>query len=127
MAITLKSLAEISKMREAGRLVAEAYDVLAPHVVPGVTLRELDHVMEEYLTHRGAQGLYKNYRGSQRQNPPFPGVICASLNDEICHGLPDGRVLREGDIVGVDVGLKYHDLCGDACITYAVGKVSPEA
>jgi methionyl aminopeptidase len=127
MAITLKSAAEIAQMREAGRLVAEAYDLLAPAVRPGVTLRELDRIAEDFLRSRGAQGLYKGYKGSQGQNPPFPGVICASVNEEICHGLPDGRVLHEGDIVGIDMGLKYNGLCGDACVTYAVGKVSRDA
>ena len=57
----------------------------------------------------------------------LPGVICASLNQEVCHGLPDDRLLKDGDIVAVDIGLKYNDFCGDACVTYAVGKISPQA
>jgi methionyl aminopeptidase len=126
MSITLKSPAEIARMREAGRLVAETYDLFAPAIRPGVTLRELDKIAEDFLRSRGAQGLYKGYKGSQGQNPPFPGVICASVNEEICHGLPNSRVLHEGDIVGIDMGLKYNGLCGDACVTYAVGKVSSE-
>ncbi|MDW8392474.1 MAG: type I methionyl aminopeptidase, partial [Oscillochloridaceae bacterium] len=60
-------------------------------------------------------------------HPPFPGVICASVNHEICHGLPNGRVLKEGDIVGIDIGLKYNGYCGDACVTFAVGRISPRA
>jgi methionyl aminopeptidase len=70
--------------------------------------------------------LYKGYRGNPPKQPPFPGVICASVNNEICHGLPDSRILHAGDIVGIDIGLKYNDWCGDACVTYAVGNIAPE-
>jgi methionyl aminopeptidase len=126
MAIQLKSTKDIAQMREAGRIVADTFARIEPHVKPGVTLSELDRVATEYLLSQGATTLYKGYKGSAGDHPPFPGVICASLNHEICHGLPDGRVLREGDIVGVDIGLKYKGMCGDACVTYAVGTVTPK-
>jgi methionyl aminopeptidase len=126
MAIQLKSTKDIAQMREAGRIVAQAFACIEPHVKPGVTLRELDGVAAEFLLSHGAQTLYKGYKGSAGDHPPFPGVICASLNHEICHGLPDGRALREGDIVGVDIGLKYKGVCGDSCVTYAVGTVPPK-
>ena len=114
-------------MRDAGRIVAQVFARLAEAVRPGISLRELDRLATEYLKSQGAQPLYKGYRGNPPSHPPFPGVICTSVNHEICHGLPDKRVLREGDIVAVDIGLKYKGYCGDACVTYAVGQVTPEA
>jgi methionyl aminopeptidase len=125
MVIQLKSPKDIAQMREAGRIVAETFARIEPHVKPGVTLRELDRVATEFLLSRGAQPLYQGYKGSAGDHPPFPGVICASVNEEICHGLPDGRVLCEGDIVGVDIGLRYKGVCGDSCLSYAVGLVRP--
>ncbi len=126
-AIELKSHREIAAMRDAGRIVAQTYARLSDAVRPGVVLKELDRLATEYLKSQGAQPLYKNYRGNPPIHPPFPGVICTSVNNEICHGLPDARVLQEGDIVGIDIGLKYKGYCGDACVTYAVGRIAPEA
>lgn len=114
-------------MREAGRIVAETFVRLEAAIQPGVSLRALDKLATDYLKSRGAQTLYKGYRGNPPSHPPFPGVICASVNQEVCHGLPDQRILHEGDLVGIDIGLKYKGFCGDACVTYAVGQVSPEA
>ncbi len=120
MAIILKSLTEIEALRAAGRIVAETFEYLAPAVRPGVTLRELDRLATGYLEGRGAQPLYKGYRGNPPSHPPFPGTICASVNHEICHGLPDDRTLKDGDIVGIDIGLRYNGFCGDACVTCPV-------
>lgn len=92
----------------------------------GRCLYDLDRLAEDFIHSRGARSLYKGYRGSSRRHPPFPGVICASINDEICHGLPNGRRLQEGDIIGIDIGLRLRDYCGDACVTFAVGKTGPE-
>lgn len=114
-------------MRAAGQLVAEAFARLQAAIHPSVRLRDLDDMVAGFLAERGAQPLYKGYRGREAEHPPFPGVICASVNNEICHGLPNDRLLREGDIVGIDIGLKYSGFCGDACVTYAVGKVKPQA
>lgn len=114
-------------MRDAGRLVAECFAILEENVKPGVTLAELDTKVERYLKRRGAKPLYKGYTGSSAEHPPFPGVICASVNHEICHGIPDGRVLREGDIVGIDIGLRFRGWCGDACVTFAIGEIPVEA
>jgi methionyl aminopeptidase len=124
--IKLKSQREIAAMRDAGRIVAQTYARLSEAIHAGVRLNELDRLATEYLTSQGAQPLYKNYRGNPPVHPPFPGVICTSVNQEICHGLPDKRVLREGDIVGIDIGVQYEGYCGDACVTYAVGQVAPE-
>jgi len=126
-AIELKSPREITALRDAGRIVAQVFARLAEAVRPGITLRELDRLATDYLKSQGAQPLYKGYRGNPSTHPPFPGVICTSVNHEICHGLPDKRVLRQGDIVAVDIGLKYKGYCGDACVTYAIGQVAPEA
>ncbi len=125
--IILKTPDEIAKMRRAGRLVAEIFAMLGEHIKPGVALIDLDHLVEEYIVKHGAQPLYKGYKGSLASHPPFPGVICASVNSEICHGIPDGRTLKTGDIIGVDIGLRYEGWCGDSCVTYPVGQVSPEA
>lgn len=125
--IELKSASELAGMRAAGRLVAETFAELESAIRPGVTLRELDSLATHYLESRGAEPLYKGYRGNPPRHPPFPGVICASVNNEICHGLPDQRSLRAGDIVGIDIGLKYKGFCGDACVTYPVGAITPGA
>lgn len=127
MFIPLKRPKAIDRMRDAGRIVAECFDILGEHIKPGVKLCNLDRLIEEHLDKRGALPLYKGYRGNPPTHPPFPGVICASINNEICHGLPDGRVLHEGDIIGIDIGLRYRGWCGDACVTYGVGKISEQA
>ena len=125
--IPLKNRKAIQKMRMAGKIVAEAFDLLQEHIRPGIRLYDLDKMVEEHLMRRNAAPLYKGYRGTPPSHPPFPGVICASINQEICHGLPDQRILEEGDIVGIDIGLRYRGYCGDACVTYGVGQISAEA
>jgi methionyl aminopeptidase len=127
MPISLKNRRAIKKMRAAGRIVAETFAILEDHIGPGVTLRELDQLADDYLRSQGATPLYKGYRGNPPSHPPFPGVICASVNQEICHGLPDRRVLQDGDVVGIDIGLRYDGYCGDACVTYGVGTIAPQA
>lgn len=127
MGIPLKNKRALTRMRESGRLVAETFQMIGDYIKPGVTLKELDQLAEDYLRSKGAAPLYKGYRGNPPDGPPFPGVICASVNEEVCHGIPDERVLRAGDIIGIDIGLKYKGYCGDACMTYAVGDISAEA
>ena len=129
MSIELKTREQIAIMREAGRIVAEVYEVLRPHVVPGVTTLDLDRMSEEYIRKRGAIPVYKGYVPTGgRGVPPFPGTICASVNDVICHGIPSQKMrLKEGDIVGVDIGVKFQGWCGDSCVTYAVGRIDPVA
>ena len=127
MNFRLKSPAEIRKMRAAGRLVADAFELLGENIRPGVTLRDLDELVENFIHERGAETLYKGYNAGDPEQPPFPGVICASVNDVICHGIPDGQELRQGDIIGIDIGLRLNGYCGDACKTFAVGEISAEA
>lgn len=127
MAITLKRPRQINALREANGLVAEAFRELEQAVRPGARLSDLDDMVTEFIESRGAKPLYKGYRGSSGAQPPFPGTICASVNQEICHGLPDRRRLKNGDIIAIDIGLRLKGWCGDACVTYAVGHISPEA
>lgn len=127
MNVQLKKPKELSKMRDAGRLVAESFAILEENVKPGITLAELDDQVASYLKKSGAKPLYKGYQGSSAEHPPFPGVICASVNSEICHGIPDDRALMDGDIIGIDIGLRYKGWCGDACVTFAVGDITSEA
>lgn len=122
----IKTEREIARMRVSGRMVAECFALLEENIKPGVSLRVLDQLVENYIHKQGAESLYKGYRGSSAGHPPFPGVICASINHEICHGLPDDRFLKDGDIVGIDIGLRYKGYCGDACVTFPVGSVSPQ-
>jgi methionyl aminopeptidase len=120
MAILLRSRRQIAKMREAGRLVAQTFEHLRPHVRPGVTMRELDRIAEQFIRKHGATPAYKGYRG-------FPATICVAPNNVICHGIPDNTPLHEGDIVGVDIGAKLDGWFGDSCVTYPVGAIGPEA
>ena len=126
MPIELKTREQIALLREAGRIVAEVYEVLRPHVVPGVTTLDLDRMAEEYIRKRGAIPVYKGYvPEGGRGIPPFPGTICASVNDVICHGIPSQKIrLKEGDIIGVDIGVRFKGWCGDSCYTYGVGNVN---
>lgn len=126
--VILKSKPEIERLRKANQLVAETFEILRNTVRPGVTLQQLDQLAADHIASKGAKPLYKGYRGNPPTHPPFPGVICASVNDEICHGPPDRPItLKAGDIIGVDIGLRLDGFCGDACVTYSVGTVSAEA
>jgi methionyl aminopeptidase len=115
--ITLKSAAELTLMREAGRIVAEVLAGIQEAVVPGVTTADLEAISDEVIVGKyHAIPSFKGYRG-------FPGMVCASVNEEIVHGIPGSRVLHEGDIVSVDVGVIYKGYHGDSAITVGVGQV----
>ncbi len=126
MAIILKSASQIEKMRNAGAHVAEILQILAAAVKPGITTEELDQMAEEELRQRGGVSCFKNYV-IQPGVPPYPGVICASVNDEIVHGIPGKRILKEGDIVSLDFGASFNGWVGDSGLTVPVGKISPKA
>ena len=111
---------EIDKLRKAGQLVAKTLRELGGAVRPGVTTSELDQLAESFIRDHGAEPAFKGYRG-------FPASICPSVNDEVVHGIPGSRLLREGDIVGMDVGVKLDGFYGDAALTFPVGEVSDEA
>jgi methionyl aminopeptidase len=123
MAIFLKNKAQIELMRTAGRLVAETLQLLGEHVRPGITTLELDAIAEEHVRSKGAIPTFKGYQGSSKSHPPFPGTICSSINEVVCHGIPSERRLQEGDIISIDVGVILDGWCGDSCRSFAVGKV----
>lgn len=118
--IILKSEREIALLREAGRIVAQCHEALREAVRPGVTTRELDEMAEAFIRKAGAIPTFKGYHG-------FPASICASVNDEVVHGIPGPRVLQEGDIISIDIGATYQGYVGDAARTWPVGQISPEA
>jgi len=120
MGIIIKSPREIEIMRQAGRIVAAVLDVLKRSIVPGMTTGELEAITVRELSQRGAISSFKGYRG-------FPAHLCVSVNDELVHGIPGKRVLREGDIVSLDFGAKYNGFHGDSALTVGVGEISPEA
>ena len=124
--ISLKSPREIELMREAGSIVAEVLAVLTEKAVPGITTQELDTIAEEHIRRCKAIPAFKNYGGT-RSRPPFPATICASVNEEVVHGIPGQRVLKEGDILSVDVGACKEGYFGDSAKTIAIGHITPEA
>jgi methionyl aminopeptidase len=131
MPVTLKSPKQIELLRQAGSLVRATFEVLREHVRPGISTGELDAIAEEFIRKHGAEPVYKGYVPPSRRGwsklPPFPGSICASVNDVICHGIPSKRErLRQGDIIGVDIGLRLNGWIGDACETFPVGQVDAE-
>ncbi len=113
---------ELAKMRRAGAVVAEMHEVTRVAARPGVTTAELDRLAREVLERRGARSNFLNYG-----HPPFPAVICTSINSMIVHGIPGPRVLEDGDIVSVDCGAIVEGYHGDAAYTMAIGEVTPEA
>ena len=122
-AVTIKRPTEIASMRAAGALLAGTLEVLRAEVRPGVTTGELDRIAERMILDAGAVPSFKGY-GS---NPPFPGVICASINDEVVHGIPSPRRrLAEGDLVSIDIGCIVDGWHADCARTWAVGGVPAE-
>lgn len=122
--ISLKSAREIEIMRRANIIVAEVLQELRQRVAPGVTTLDLDAIAEEMTLKKGAIPAFKGYTVAGRV---YPRCLCASVNDEIVHGIPSKRVLREGDIIGLDYGVIYEGFYGDSAITVGVGQVSEEA
>ncbi len=117
--ITIKSPREIEVMRGAGRAVWEAHQHVASLVQPGVTTEYLDRQVEEFIRDHGGIPTFKGYHG-------FPASICASINEEVVHGIPGNRELKEGDIVSVDIGVTKDGYVGDSANTYAAGAEHPE-
>jgi methionyl aminopeptidase len=122
--ISLKSPREIDIMRRANVVVAEVLQALKGRVTPGVTTLELDALAEEITLEKNAIPAFKGYSVAGRI---FPRCLCVSINEEIVHGIPSNRPLRDGDIVGLDYGVIYDGFYGDSAVTVGVGKVSEEA
>jgi methionyl aminopeptidase len=119
--IVCRSKIELEQMREAGRLVGEVLTELAARVAPGVSTADLDMFAEKRILQAGATPAFKGYHG-------YPASICASINDEVIHGIPSGRrLLQEGDIISIDVGASLGGYYGDSAVTLPVGHVSEEA
>lgn len=118
--INIRSPREIEHLRKANAIVAGLFRTLIPQVTPGVTTQELDRVAEEYIRSRGALPAFKGYRG-------FPATLCVSINEEVVHGIPGARKLKEGDIVSLDGGVNFRGYFGDAAITLPVGEVDQGA
>ena len=124
--IYLKSDTDMIKMRQSCRLVGELLEALSEKIVPGVSTLELDSFAEEFICSRGGSPAFKGYRVDGL--PPFPGSICASLNSGIVHGIPSAKtILKDGDMIGIDVGVLLDGYYGDAARTYAVGTVDAAA
>jgi methionyl aminopeptidase len=117
--ITIRSLEELIKLEEASRVVLETLDVVEKAVAPGVTTEELDRIAEAEIRKRGARPAFVGYRG-------YPKTLCTSINDEVVHGIPGKRSLKEEDIVGIDCGAIVEGYYGDAARTMPVGRISPE-
>jgi methionyl aminopeptidase len=123
--IVLKSKDEMNRMRVASSITAEILAVLAERARPGVTTGELDAIAEELTRKRGATPAFKGYTVGGRT---FPATVCISINDEVVHGIPSkDRVLRDGDIVGLDFGVSYEGFYGDSARTVAIGRVGEDA
>ena len=124
--LKLKSPREIALMREAGRVVAQALDRVRQLAVPGVTTAELDDAVVAIFREHKAIPLFRGYPSSVKGKPPFPAVICASVNEQVVHGIPNRRPLREGDVVSIDTGCKINGWCGDSAVTLPIGTIQPE-
>jgi methionyl aminopeptidase len=126
MAITLRSPREIDLMRKAGAVVADVLLKLKESSKPGVTTAYLDSMAIKLAKEAGAETLFKGVRSPLSKNP-FPGVICASINEQLVHGIPsDKTVLNEGDILSIDFGVRLNGYCADSAITVAIGQISRE-
>ena len=124
--IFIKSPSEIDKIRASCRIIGELLDALGSRIVPGVSTLELDAFAEDFILSRGGRPAFKGYTVPGLE--PFPGTLCTSLNSGIVHGIPSREaVLREGDIIGIDVGVVKDGYYGDAARSYAVGKISADA
>ena len=117
--VTIKSPREIELLKVAGEITGSTHNYLKPYIKPGITTKELGKLAEEYILSRGATPSFKGYDG-------FPGSICISINEEVVHGIPGNRKLKEGDIVTLDIGACWKGYHGDSAWTYAVGKISKE-
>lgn len=118
--LELKTVSEIAKMRRAGKVVGTSLELVRQAVRPGVTTAELDAVAAKYITGEGCIPSFLNYCG-------YPAVLCASVNNEVVHGIPGGRKLIEGDIISIDLGASFEGYHADSAITVAVGAISRQA
>ena len=117
--IVLKTEQEIGYMRDAGRIVGQTLAVIKKAISPGITTQELDHIAEQFIRRAGGVPAFKGYCG-------FPASICSSINEQVVHGIPGPRQLKDGDVISIDIGVKLNRYYGDAAITVPVGEVDAE-
>ena len=118
--ISIKNENEIEYMRMAGKITAAVLDEISKYIKPGISTLELDKIANMFIINKGAKPAFLRYNG-------FPKTICTSIDDVVVHGIPSAdTILKEGQIIGIDVGVKYHGFCGDAARTFAVGKISDD-
>ena len=117
--ISIKGNREIELLKQAGKITYLTHQELKKYIKPGITTNELDQIAEKFILSNGCTPSFKNYNG-------FPCSICTSINDEVVHGIPSNRKLKEGDIISIDIGVCYKGYHGDSAWTYAVGKISKE-
>ncbi len=117
--ISIKSEREIELLRIAGKVVGDTHHYLEPFIKPGITTAELDKLAEDYIRSQGCTPSFKGLYG-------FPGSVCISLNEEVVHGIPGKRKIKEGDIISIDIGACWKGYHGDSAWTYPVGKISKE-
>ena len=117
--ISIKSEYELSLLKEAGHIVYLTHQYLKPYIKPGITTKELDKLAEDFIRSKDATPSFLNYNG-------FPGSICTSINNEVVHGIPSKRKLRNGDIISIDIGACYKGYHGDSAWSYGVGTISKE-
>jgi methionyl aminopeptidase len=122
--ILLKSKKEIDYIRESCRIVAETLQLLKSNVRVGITTLELDKIAEDYIRSNNAIPAFKGY--SQGGAPGFPGSICSSIDDEVVHGIPGSKILKEGEIISLDIGVLKNGYFGDAALTVAVGNITDD-
>ncbi len=114
--VKIRTKREINLIAESNKIVAETLDMLSENIKPGVKTIDLDKLAEEFIMSRGAHPAFKGYMG-------FPSTLCISIDDEVVHGIPDGNILKEGQIVSIDCGAKKNGYYGDSALTFAVGKI----
>jgi len=117
--VHIRTAEEIEKIRESSRIVHETLMLIGREIRPGVTTRRLDRLAEEFIRSRGGRSAFKGYRG-------YPGHICTSIDEQVVHGIPSERILKDGEITSIDVGVKKNGYIGDAAMTFPVGTVAAE-
>lgn len=122
--VPIKTPREIELIRESSRIVAEVLALLGSRIRPGVHTKELDEIAERFIRSRGGTPAFKGY--SHDTSNPFPASICISIDDVVVHGIPNGTMLQEGQIVSIDVGVRKNGYYGDGARTFPVGRISPE-
>jgi methionyl aminopeptidase len=120
--ITVKSDDEMKIMRSAGRHVAEVVLILADSLKPGMATKELDKIVRKEYAKRGLVATFLGYA-----YPPYPATVCISINDQLVHGIPGNQVIREGDVVSIDLGATYRGFVGDSALTIGIGEITPDA